>query len=203
MPVKGRTISTVGYSLSVVEIAPGAVPSPNIWNTPQVYELENRAVDPDGVLAEAMRELRKLKKRKQQDSEPEVQDLAPAVRSETPDLDFPDELNLEYTPRQPGGDTDAPERTGLDETGPDLDRSASDASGSSDPASDTTILDGGGEGSEGVRKTDGDRTEAALAALVELAKPEAPRPDSEAPSDEADDRTEVLEHPRRRGFFRR
>ena len=49
MAGKGRTISTVGYSLSVVEIAPGAVPSPNIWNTPQVYELENRAVDPDGV----------------------------------------------------------------------------------------------------------------------------------------------------------
>src|SRR5436190_889185 len=31
-------------------IAPGAVPSPNIWNTPHVYELENRAVDPDGVI---------------------------------------------------------------------------------------------------------------------------------------------------------
>lgn len=42
----------------MVEIAPGAVPSPNIWNTPQVYELENKAVDPDGAIAEAMRELR-------------------------------------------------------------------------------------------------------------------------------------------------
>lgn len=31
-------------------IAKGAIPSPNIWNTPQVYELENRAVDPDGVV---------------------------------------------------------------------------------------------------------------------------------------------------------
>ncbi|MDA8368747.1 MAG: class I SAM-dependent methyltransferase [Nocardiopsaceae bacterium] len=33
---------------------PGAVPSPNIWNSPQVYELENNAVDPDGVIGAAM-----------------------------------------------------------------------------------------------------------------------------------------------------
>jgi SAM-dependent methyltransferase len=39
-------------------IAAGAVPSPNIWNTPQVYELENRAVDPDGRIEAAMREVR-------------------------------------------------------------------------------------------------------------------------------------------------
>ncbi|WP_101790560.1 class I SAM-dependent methyltransferase [Nonomuraea indica] len=39
-------------------IAKGAVPSPNIWNTPQVYELENRAVDPDGAADAAMRALR-------------------------------------------------------------------------------------------------------------------------------------------------
>lgn len=39
-------------------IATGAVPSPNIWNTPQVYELENRAVDPDGRIEAAMREVR-------------------------------------------------------------------------------------------------------------------------------------------------
>lgn len=45
-------------SVPVVEIVPGAVPSPNIWNSPQVYELENRAVDPDGVLAETMRRIR-------------------------------------------------------------------------------------------------------------------------------------------------
>ncbi|HSS68956.1 MAG TPA: class I SAM-dependent methyltransferase, partial [Nocardioidaceae bacterium] len=31
-------------------IAQGAVPSPNIWNHPQIYEVENRAVDPDGVI---------------------------------------------------------------------------------------------------------------------------------------------------------
>ncbi|MBA8954088.1 SAM-dependent methyltransferase [Actinomadura namibiensis] len=42
----------------MVEIAPGAVPSPNIWNSPQVYEIENRAVDPDGVLEPAMWALR-------------------------------------------------------------------------------------------------------------------------------------------------
>ncbi|RSN51285.1 class I SAM-dependent methyltransferase [Actinomadura sp. WAC 06369] len=42
----------------MAEIAPGAVPSPNIWNSPQVYELENRAVDPDGVLPAAMRAIR-------------------------------------------------------------------------------------------------------------------------------------------------
>lgn len=42
----------------MAEIAPGAVPSPNIWNSPQTYELENRAVDPDGVLGAAMRAIR-------------------------------------------------------------------------------------------------------------------------------------------------
>src|SRR4051812_40661605 len=40
---------------AVVEIAPGAVPSPNIWNSPQVYEIENWAVDPAGVTEPAMR----------------------------------------------------------------------------------------------------------------------------------------------------
>lgn len=33
---------------------PGVVPSPNIWGHPDVYERENRAVDPDGVLEAAM-----------------------------------------------------------------------------------------------------------------------------------------------------
>ncbi|MGZ4429086.1 MAG: class I SAM-dependent methyltransferase [Nocardioidaceae bacterium] len=36
---------------------PGAVPSPNIWHHPQTYETENRAVDPDGHLESALREL--------------------------------------------------------------------------------------------------------------------------------------------------
>jgi SAM-dependent methyltransferase len=34
----------------------GVVPSPNIWRFPQVYELENRGVDPDGVIESAIRE---------------------------------------------------------------------------------------------------------------------------------------------------
>lgn len=34
---------------------PGTVPSPNIWHHPGVYEAENRAVDPDGVIESAMR----------------------------------------------------------------------------------------------------------------------------------------------------
>ncbi|GAA4149139.1 class I SAM-dependent methyltransferase [Actinomadura keratinilytica] len=42
----------------MAEIAAGAVPSPNIWNSPQVYEIENRAVDPDGTLESAMWALR-------------------------------------------------------------------------------------------------------------------------------------------------
>ncbi|WP_425394575.1 class I SAM-dependent methyltransferase [Aldersonia kunmingensis] len=32
-------------------------PSPNIWHWPKVYELENRAQDPDGAVFETMREL--------------------------------------------------------------------------------------------------------------------------------------------------
>ena len=42
----------------MAEIAPGAVPSPNIWNSPRVYEIGNRAVDPDGTLDSAMRAIR-------------------------------------------------------------------------------------------------------------------------------------------------
>lgn len=42
----------------MVDIAAGAVPSPNIWNSPQLYEIENRAVDPDGLLAAALRRIR-------------------------------------------------------------------------------------------------------------------------------------------------
>ncbi len=32
------------------------IPSPNIWNWPEVYEIENRSCDPDGVIEAAMRE---------------------------------------------------------------------------------------------------------------------------------------------------
>ncbi len=35
----------------------GARPSPNIWNSPAVYEIENRAGDPDGALDSALRDL--------------------------------------------------------------------------------------------------------------------------------------------------
>ncbi len=34
----------------------GAIPSANIWNHPATYEVENRAVDPDGVLWRALQE---------------------------------------------------------------------------------------------------------------------------------------------------
>lgn len=36
----------------------GAIPSPNIWQNPRVYELENHAVDPDGTLDAAMWRIR-------------------------------------------------------------------------------------------------------------------------------------------------
>jgi ubiquinone/menaquinone biosynthesis C-methylase UbiE len=42
----------------VARISDGAIPSPNIWNSPKTYELENRAVDPDGVLDAAMARVR-------------------------------------------------------------------------------------------------------------------------------------------------
>jgi len=41
-----------------VSIADGGIPSPNIWQHPQTYEIENRAVDPDGVIEPAMRAIR-------------------------------------------------------------------------------------------------------------------------------------------------
>jgi ubiquinone/menaquinone biosynthesis C-methylase UbiE len=41
-----------------VSIAEGGIPSPNIWHHPGTYEVENRAVDPDGVIDPAMRAVR-------------------------------------------------------------------------------------------------------------------------------------------------
>lgn len=38
--------------------AAGAVASPNIWRWPKTYELENRALDPDGRIEEAMTAIR-------------------------------------------------------------------------------------------------------------------------------------------------
>lgn len=37
-------------------VSTGAVPSPNIWHHPDVYELENRAVDPDRRIEAAIRD---------------------------------------------------------------------------------------------------------------------------------------------------
>jgi SAM-dependent methyltransferase len=37
---------------------PEIIPSPNIWLAPDVYELENHAVDPDGAIEAAMRTVR-------------------------------------------------------------------------------------------------------------------------------------------------
>lgn len=34
-----------------------AIPSPNIWRHPATYEIENRGVDPEGVIWAAMREV--------------------------------------------------------------------------------------------------------------------------------------------------
>jgi SAM-dependent methyltransferase len=42
----------------VTVTARGAIRSPNIWGAPAVYEIENRAVDPDGRLADALAGIR-------------------------------------------------------------------------------------------------------------------------------------------------
>ncbi len=39
------------------DLTPGAIPSPNIWNHPQVYEVENRAVDRSGAITSLMQRL--------------------------------------------------------------------------------------------------------------------------------------------------
>lgn len=39
-----------------VAAGPGVIPSPNIWNWPQVYEAENRAQDAEGAIWAALRE---------------------------------------------------------------------------------------------------------------------------------------------------
>lgn len=38
-------------------LAPGAIPSPNIWNHPDVYEVENRGVDRAGAITSLMQSL--------------------------------------------------------------------------------------------------------------------------------------------------
>lgn len=39
------------------DLSPGAIPSPNIWHHPHVYEIENRAVDRAGAITGLMRRL--------------------------------------------------------------------------------------------------------------------------------------------------
>jgi SAM-dependent methyltransferase len=39
-------------------VSSGVRPSPNIWRHPEIYELENQAADPDGVIEAAMRSVR-------------------------------------------------------------------------------------------------------------------------------------------------
>ncbi|GGP03695.1 methyltransferase type 11 [Nonomuraea glycinis] len=51
-------MARLAYGCRMPRIARGAIPSPNIWHTPQVYELENRAVDPEDAAGAAMRALR-------------------------------------------------------------------------------------------------------------------------------------------------
>jgi len=40
---------------SADRLAAEAIPSPNIWNDPDAYEIENAGVDPDGAIESAMR----------------------------------------------------------------------------------------------------------------------------------------------------
>jgi SAM-dependent methyltransferase len=42
----------------MASVADGGIPSPNIWHHPATYEIENHAVDPDGVIEPAMRAIR-------------------------------------------------------------------------------------------------------------------------------------------------
>jgi SAM-dependent methyltransferase len=40
--------------VSTPDLSPDAIPSPNIWHSPQVYEVENRAVDRAGAITDLM-----------------------------------------------------------------------------------------------------------------------------------------------------
>ena len=42
-------------SRNQLDLPPGTLPSPNVWQHPATYELENHAVDRDGLLEQAMR----------------------------------------------------------------------------------------------------------------------------------------------------
>ncbi|MCW2762725.1 MAG: class SAM-dependent methyltransferase [Marmoricola sp.] len=46
-----------GASRSSAALSPGAIPSPNIWHNPDVYEIENRAVDRAGAITRLMQQV--------------------------------------------------------------------------------------------------------------------------------------------------
>lgn len=48
----------VGCEVVLVRASTGAIPSPNIWRHPDVYEVLNRASDPDGLIEAALYDLR-------------------------------------------------------------------------------------------------------------------------------------------------
>lgn len=54
-PPRRHPASTVDVMATATH---GAIPSPNIWRSPEIYELENRAFGPVDLVAEAMREIR-------------------------------------------------------------------------------------------------------------------------------------------------
>ncbi|HET7683014.1 MAG TPA: class I SAM-dependent methyltransferase [Marmoricola sp.] len=56
---RGRVVPHTGRGRPDLSdpISPGARPSPNIWNSPETYEIENRAVDRAGRLAALLRSL--------------------------------------------------------------------------------------------------------------------------------------------------
>ncbi len=136
---------------------------------------------------------KKRKKRKTPPPLPETMELD--AFTDTPDLEqgFPDELNLEYTPRP----VTLPEPDPIE------------AADRPDPDPDTIPVDPDDleRMPSGTQQVDRE-TDAALATLIELATANAPDPDpdtpsAETPSAEPGDRTEILEHPRRRGLWRR
>ncbi len=55
--VSDRPTRTKGQSTAERPKVMRAIPSPNIWNDPDVYELENLAIDPEGAVEEAMRSI--------------------------------------------------------------------------------------------------------------------------------------------------
>ncbi|MEO3785354.1 hypothetical protein ABGB12_18650 [Actinocorallia sp. B10E7] len=162
--------------------------------------------DEDGQDGKKSKRGGRFKKHKASAPEPEAVELGSLVREADPDQEFPDELNLEYTPkRTPDTDsTDEADPVDTDVTSFDLDELNVDKPDLDEPSPGTTVLDRSEQDPDGVRKADEEKADAALAALIELAKSDVPEPAQEPAEEDAGDRTEVLESPRRRrGLFRR